>query len=75
MVGLILSPQLTVRTVHVWIVNICGFGSTVVGEMFKKILGPQLSVNTSRGVCLGGACIICIYCNQFVKLKMYEKQQ
>ena len=35
--------RLTVRTVHVWIVNICVSWSTVVSEIF---LGPRLSVNT-----------------------------
>ena len=46
--------RLTVRTVHVWIVNICVCGSMVVGEIF---VGPRLSVNTSRAcvwVCVCG---------------------
>ena len=51
MVGVMPSPRLTVRTVHIWIVNICVRGSTVIGEIF---LGPRLSANTSRGVCVGG---------------------
>ena len=38
--------RLTLRTVHVWIVNIYVCGSMVIGEIF---LGPRLSVNTSRG--------------------------
>ena len=47
--------RLTVRTVHVWMVNICVCGSTVVGEIF---VGQRLSVNTSRCVCVcGGVCV------------------
>ena len=39
--------QLTVRTVHVWV-----YGSTIVGETHaKNVVGPRLSVNTSRCVC------------------------
>ena len=41
--------RLTVRTVHIWMVNIFVCGSTVVGEIF---VGSQLLVNTSRGVCM-----------------------
>ena len=47
---------LTVRTVHIGIVNICVCGSTVVGEILS---GPRLSVKSSRGVlgCVG----VCVY--------------
>ena len=48
--------RLTVRTVHVLIVNICGCESMVVGEIFTENCGStiSLSVNTSRCVYAGG---------------------
>ena len=41
--------RLTVRTVHVWMVNICGCGSSVVSEIFTKICGSTIVSEYKQG--------------------------